>query len=361
MTQVQTFALRLSALRAQFGQAAAPAIAAALQQMSLSRAVLLATPGHAQQAHDMAAQIGPSVVAVLPVAQMHTPVEVTQHALPHVLAAKADALISFGGGSVTGLGKALALHTRLPHIAVPTTHAGSEVTGILGQTEAGRKTTVSDPRLQPQVVIYDPRLIASLPAPITVTSALNALAHAVEALYAPDRNPLTSSLALQGAQALITAVPKVLENLHNLQARADCQYGGFLCGLVLGQVGMGLHHKLCHTLGGSFGLPHAQTHAVILPHAVAYNEAAVPDLLAPLAQMLSAATAGQGLYALSASLHAPQSLRDLGLAETDLDRAADLATQSPYPNPSPLEKPALRALLQAAWAGHPPKPRGYHG
>jgi maleylacetate reductase len=220
---------------------------------------------------------------------------------------------------------------------------------------------MTDARLQPQVVIYDPRLIATLPAAITVTSALNALAHAVEALYAPDRNPLTSTLALHGAQALITALPKVLENLHNLQARADCQYGGFLCGLVLGQVGMGLHHKLCHTLGGSFGLPHAQTHAVILPHAVAYNEAVVPDLLAPLAAILKAETAGQGLYTLAQSLNAPQSLRDLGLAEADLDRAADLATQSPYPNPRPLEKPALRALLQAAWEGHPPKPRGYHG
>ena len=124
---------------------------------------------------------------------------------------------------------------------------------------------------------------------------------------------------------------------------------------------MGLHHKLCHTLGGSFGLPHAQTHAVILPHAVAYNEPAVAELLAPLAQMLNAPTAGQGLYAFAQSLNAPQSLRALGLAEADLDRAADLATQAPYPNPSPLEKPALRALLQAAWEGHPPKPRGYHG
>jgi len=361
VTQLPTFALRLSALRAQFGVEAGPAVASALQHLALSRAVLLATPGHAAQAQAMAALIGPSVVAVLPMAQMHTPVDVTLQALPQVLAARADALISLGGGSVTGLGKALALHTRLPHIAVPTTHAGSEVTGILGQTEAGRKTTLTDAHLQPQVVIYDPRLIVSLPAPITVTSALNALAHAVEALYAPDRNPLTSSLALQGAQALITALPKVLENLHNLQARADCQYGGFLCGLVLGQVGMGLHHKLCHTLGGSFGLPHAQTHAVILPHAVAYNEAAVPDLLAPLAAILKAETAAQGLYTLAQSLHAPQSLRDLGLAEADLDRAADLATQSPYPNPRPLEKPALRALLQAAWEGHPPKPRGNHG
>ncbi len=361
MTQIPTFALRLAALRAQFGQPAAPAVAAALQSLSLSRAVLLATPGHAAQAQDMAARIGAGVVAVLPMAAMHTPVEVTLAALPLVLAAKADALISFGGGSVTGLGKALALRTGLPHIAVPTTHAGSEVTGILGQTEAGRKTTLTDARLQPQVVIYDPQLIASLPADITLTSALNALAHAVEALYAPDRNPLTTTLALQGAQVLIAALPKVLENLHNLTARADCQYGGFLCGLVLGQVGMGLHHKLCHTLGGSFGLPHAQTHAVILPHAVAYNEAAVPDLLAPLAAILGAQTAGQGLHALAQRLNAPLSLQALGLREDDLDRAADLATQTPYPNPRPLEKPALLALLHAAWAGQPPQTRGSHG
>ena len=361
MTQIPTFALRLSTIHAQFGEAAAPAVAAALQRMSLSRAVVLATPGHAAQARALASEIGPSVVAVLPMAQMHTPVEVTLQALPHVLVAQADALISFGGGSVTGLGKALALRTGLPHIAVPTTHAGSEVTGILGQTEAGRKTTQTDPRLQPQAVIYDPRLITSLPAALTVTSALNALAHAAEALYAPDRNPLTSTLALQGAQMLIAALPKVLENLHNLEARADCQYGGFLCGLVLGQVGMGLHHKLCHTLGGSFGLPHSQTHAVLLAHTLAYNEVAVPDLLAPLAAVLRAKTAGQGLFAFAQTLNAPQSLRALGLREADLDRAADLATQSPYPNPRPLEKPALRALLQAAWAGHPPHTRGYHG
>jgi len=160
---------------------------------------------------------------------------------------------------------------------------------------------------------------------------------------------------------LINALPKVLKDLTNLSARADCQYGGFVCGLVLGQVSMGLHHKLCHMLGGSFGLPHAQTHAVILPHAVAYNEAAVPDLLAPLAHVLGAPTAGQGLFALSQSLNAPSSLRALGLREADLDHAAELATQAPYPNPRPLEKPALRALLQAAWAGHPPQTRGSHG
>ena len=357
MTQLPTFALRLSALRAQFGQAAAPAIAAALQQMSLSRAVLLATPGHADQAHDMAAQIGSSVVAVLPVAQMHTPVEVTQHALPQVLAAKADALISLGGGSVTGLGKALALHTRLPHIAVPTTHAGSEVTGILGQTEAGRKTTLTDARLQPQVVIYDPRLIASLPAQITVTSALNALAHTVEALYAPDRNPLTSSLALQGAQALITAVPKVLENLNNLEARADCQFGGFLCGLVLGQVGMGLHHKLCHTLGGSFNLPHAQTHTVVLPHALAFNAMAAPDAMNDLAHTLGVDNGPLGVYQLAKDNGAPVALKDIGMKAADLDLAADLAVKQPYWNPRPFglaQRDEIRALLQRAFEGVTP-------
>jgi maleylacetate reductase len=235
------------------------------------------------------------------------------------------------------------------------------VTAILGQTENGIKTTLTDPRLQPQVVIYDPRLITSLPAAITVTSGLNALAHAAEALYAQNRNPLTTALAVQGIIALTQALPRVLADLTDLSARAATQYGSFLCGLVLGQVGMSLHHKLCHTLGGSFNLPHAETHAVILPHALAYNEAAVPDLLAPLAQALGAATAGQGLFHYARSLGAPQSLQALGLNQTDLDRAADFATQTPYWNPRPVEKPALRALLQAAWAGEPPPNGGYLG
>ncbi len=238
---------------------------------------------------------------------MHRPVEVTADALTQILGPNADALIFYGGGSVTGLGKALALRTDLPQIAVPTTYAGSEVTAILGQTEAGRKTTLTDPRVSPEVIIYDPRLITTLPAAITVTAALNALAPAAEALYAAERNPLTTTLALQSIDYIVKNLPKVLTDLTDLPARSGTQYGAFLCGLVLGKFGMSLHHTLCHTLGGSFDLPHSETHPVILPHAVAYNEAAVPDLLAQLARLLNAKTAGQGLYDFARTLGAPQS------------------------------------------------------
>lgn len=354
MTDFARFALTLEALRLRFGAPAAPAVAEELAALGLSRAVVLASPGHAGAAEAFAREVGPRVVGVVARARMHTPVEVTEAALAEVRALGADGLIGFGGGSTIGLGKALTLRSALPQIAVPTSYAGSEVTSILGQTEAGRKTTITEPRLRPAVIVYDPALIADLPVAISVTSGLNALAHAAEALYARDRNPLTTTLALQGAQAMIQALPAILAAPQDLGARGQSQYGAFLCGLVLGQVGMSLHHKLCHTLGGSFGLPHAETHAVILPHALAYNEAAVPDLLAPLAQVLGAPRAGQGLWRRARDLGAPTSLKALGMKEEDLESAAEIATQNAYWNPRPVERAGLLALLKAAWSGAAP-------
>lgn len=256
------FALTIAALRLRFGTPAAAAVAQELARLGVSRALLLSTASQAAHARAFAAAVGDRIADVYAGAMMHTPVEVTVKALEFAKEVRADGLVSLGGGSTIGLGKALALHTDLPQIAVPTTYAGSEVTAILGQTEAGRKVTLTDPRVQPEVIIYDPALVASLPVSLTVASGRNAMAHAAEALYARDRNPLTATLALQGLQAMLQGLPQVVENQTDLATRGRTQYGAFLCGLVLGQVGMSLHHKLCHTLGGSFGLPHAETHAV---------------------------------------------------------------------------------------------------
>jgi maleylacetate reductase len=286
---------------------------------------------------------------------MHTPVEITAEALAHVADVRADCVVSVGGGSTTGLGKAIALRTDLPQVVIPTTYAGSEATPILGQTENGLKTTVTDDRVQPEIIIYDPTLVAGLPVPMTVTSALNAMAHAVEALYARDRNPLSSMLALEGIRAFARALPQVVADPGNLTARGETLYGAWLCGTVLGQVGMALHHKLCHALGGSFNLPHAETHAVILPHAVAYTEPAVAALLAPVAAALGGTGAGAALHAFAARMGAPMALRDLGLKEDDLDRATEIATKNPYWNPRPVDPLPLRALLARAWAGEPPE------
>jgi len=298
--------------------------------------------------------LGARAAGVYTKATMHTPVSVTEDALEHLRLSCADCLVAIGGGSTIGLGKALAYRTDLPQIAVPTTYAGSEATPILGQTRDGVKTTLSDPKVLPEVILYDPELVATLPVAMTVTSGLNAMAHAAEALYAENRSPDSDALAVEGLEALAEGLPKVVAKPDDLNAREMTQRGAWACGTVLGQVGMALHHKLCHTLGGSFDLPHAETHAIILPHAIAYNARAAARDLAPIARILQGESAGQALFDFANALGAPSALRDLGVSEADLDRAANLATEKPYPNPQPVTRDDIRTLLQAAWAGTAP-------
>jgi maleylacetate reductase len=349
------FTARTARVRVRFGIGASHAVADDVRGLGCARALILSTPQQVASAMRTAEDLGPLAAGIFSKAAMHTPVEITAEALAHVADVRADCVVSVGGGSTTGLGKAIALRTDLPQVVIPTTYAGSEATPILGQTENGLKTTVTDDRVQPEIIIYDPTLVAGLPVPMTVTSALNAMAHAVEALYARDRNPLSSMLALEGIRAFARALPQVVADPGNLTARGETLYGAWLCGTVLGQVGMALHHKLCHALGGSFNLPHAETHAVILPHAVAYTEPAVAALLAPVAAALGGTGAGAALHAFAARMGAPMALRDLGLKEDDLDRATEIATKNPYWNPRPVDPLPLRALLARAWAGEPPE------
>jgi maleylacetate reductase len=348
------FSAKTARVRVRFGIGASHSVADEIRALGCSRALVLSTPQQVASAMRTAEDLGILAAGIFSKAAMHTPTDITAEALAHVAEVRADCLVAIGGGSTTGLGKAIALHTGLPQVVIPTTYAGSEATSILGQTENGLKTTITDDRVQPEVIIYDPNLVAGLPISMTVTSAMNAIAHAVEALYARDRNPLSTILAMEGIRAFGRALPQVIENPANLTARSETLYGAWLCGTVLGQVGMALHHKLCHTLGGSFNLPHAETHAVILPHAVAYTEPAVADLLRPVAEALGGATAGAALYSFAARMGAPMALRDLGLKEADLDKATQIATSKPYWNPRPVDPAPLRALLARAWAGEPP-------
>lgn len=203
-------------------------------------------------------------------------------------------------------------------------------------------------------MIYDATLTLELPVAISVTSGLNAMAHAFEGLYAKERNPITTLMAVEGIRALKDALPIIVQQPENITARNTALYGAWLCGTVLGSVGMALHHKLCHTLGGSFALPHADTHAILLAHTVAYNAQAAADMLAPATDMFTGSLA-EGLYDFAKSLGAPLALKELGLAETDLDKAANLAVQDPYWNPRPVEREAVRDLLQRAWSGTRPE------
>jgi alcohol dehydrogenase class IV len=285
---------------------------------------------------------------------MHVPVETARAARDFAAQVGADCAIAIGGGSTTGLGKAIALETSLPIIAIPTTYAGSEMTPIYGLTEDGVKKTGRDPCVLPKTVIYDPALTTSLPPALSLTSGINAIAHAAEGLYAQDANPIISLMAEEGIRALGLGLPRVMQQPGDLAARSDCLYGAWLCGAVLGSVGMALHHKLCHTLGGTFNLPHAETHTIVLPHALAYNREAAPQAMQRIARALGTTDAAQGVFDLARDNGAPTALKDIGLKESDIDIALDIALKNPYWNPRPLERAALRALLVAAYEGRRP-------
>jgi maleylacetate reductase len=341
--------------RVLFGSGTLSRLPDEVERLGLHRVLVLATPQQADQARDIAARIGPRAAAVFSGATMHTPASVTEEAMRLVTAGRIDGLVAVGGGSTIGLGKAIALRTDLPQIVAPTTYAGSEMTPIIGETQDGRKVTQRTTRVLPETVIYDVDLTLTLPPALSGTSGVNAIAHAVEALYAQDRNPIISLLALEGVRAMARALPVIMQSPQSRPARSDALYGAWLCGLCLGTVGMALHHKLCHTLGGSFDLPHAETHTAVLPHAVAYNAPAVPAEMAALAQALGAPDAAQGLYDLADRIDARHALSDLGMPGEGIDRAADLAMANPYWNPRPLERGAIRDLIARAYAGARPE------
>ena len=342
--------------RVVFGAGAVSQLGAEIERLGATRALVLSTPEQADSARRVAALLGGRAAGLFAKAVMHVPIETAREARDEARRLGADCAVAIGGGSTTGLGKAIALDSGLPIVAIPTTYAGSEMTPIYGLTEGGVKKTGRDPRVLPRTVIYDPELTLTLPLALTVTSALNAIAHAAEGLYAHDGNPITALMAEEGIRACAAALPRLAADARDLDARGDALYGAWLCGSVLGAVAMGLHHKLCHTLGGSFGLPHAEVHTVILPHALAYNAAQAPAAMRAIARALGAADAAAGVFELAARHGAPTSLKAIGMPADGLDRAADLAVQTPYPNPRPLERDALRALLQRAFDGSAPQP-----
>ncbi|MEY4644848.1 MAG: maleylacetate reductase [Pseudomonadota bacterium] len=340
--------------RVVFGAGSLAQLPREIEALGAKKALVLSTPEQRASAEQVAAMLGDRAVGVFDRAVMHVPLETAREARELARQLGADCAVAVGGGSTTGLGKAIALDSGLPILAIPTTYAGSEVTPIYGITEGGLKKTGRDMRVLPRTVIYDPELTLSLPTALSVTSGINAIAHAAEGLYSIEGNPVMSLMAEEGIRALGQALPLITRNPADLGARGDALYGAWLCGTVLGHVGMALHHKLCHTLGGTFNLPHAETHTIVLPHALAYNAQQAPQAMARIARALGSASAAQAVYDLAHDNGAPVALKDLGLTEPDLDRACDLALQNQYPNPRPLERQALRQLLQNAFEGNRP-------
>ena len=352
---METFQYTSLPARVLFGFGTIAKVGDEMISLGCKRAFVLSDPHHATGAAARLMQVlGELGVELSTDAVMHTPADVTARVMEKLAASNADCLVALGGGSTIGLAKALALRTDLPQIVLPTTYAGSEATPVLGETRDGQKSTIRSLKVLPEVIVYDVELTYGLPPAISLVSGINAIAHAVEALYAKDGNPVTASLAEQGIAALGRALPAITSDPADRNARADALFGAWVCGACLGTVGMSLHHKLCHVLGGSFGLPHAETHTVILPHAVAYNAPAAPTAIGRVARALGADSAAQALFDLAAMNGAPTSLREIGMRESDLDEAAAVAVASPYWNPRPVERDAIRAMLDDAYNGRRP-------
>ena len=343
--------------RVVFGAGTLDRLADEVRELGLQHVLVLTTPEQRSHGEEIAARLGALSAGVYDKAVMHVPVEVARAACAEVKRLKVDGTIAVGGGSTTGLAKAIALELGLPILAIPTTYAGSEMTPIWGLTEAGVKKTGRDPKVLPRAVIYDPTLLFSLPPQITGPSGMNAVAHCVEALYAADGNPIISLMAVEGIRAMARSLPIAVKKLTDIDARSDTLYGAWLGGTCLGSVAMALHHKLCHTLGGSFNLPHAEVHTIVLPHAAAYNAPAAPEAMGKVAEALGATRSEQApgaLYDLAKRCGTKLALSEIGMREADLDRATDLAMSSPYPNPRPLERAGIRKLLDDAFHGRRP-------
>ena len=341
--------------RVVFGPGSLDRLPDEVARLGATRALLVSTRGHCHLAEDAAERLGARAAGIWDQARMHVPIENAEAARAEARRVDADLCVALGGGTPIGLAKAIALELDVPIIAVPTTYAGSEMTPVLGITEGGVKRTRRDLRMLPKTVLYDPELTFTLPAAVSGPSGMNAIAHCVEALYARDANPVISLIAEEGIRALAASLPVVVREPEHADARADALYGAWLAGTALAAVGMALHHKLCHTLGGSFDLPHAEVHTIVLPHATAYNRAGAPAAMARIARALEAEDAAGGLFDLAAALGAKLRLAEIGLREEDLDRAADLAAENPYPNPTPITREGIRALLDDAFHGRRPK------
>jgi maleylacetate reductase len=333
-----------------FGHGTIANVADEIGRLGHKKALILSTPHQHSDAEALAARIGEMSAGVFAGAQMHTPIHVTQKAIAAFAESGATCVVALGGGSTTGLGKAIASRTGVDQIVIPTTYAGSEMTDILGETFDGEKTTRRGPEIRPETVIYDVDLTLTLPVTMTVTSALNAIAHGVEALYAPDANPVVAQMAASSFPMFKNALPVLLNNPHDLDARAQMLEAAWYCSTALGYVSMALHHKLCHVLGGSFGMPHAETHAVMIPHVTAFNAVAVGASFEPVRAVFGASP-GAGLHDFAQACGAPMSLKALGFDAANLDRAADIAMQNSYANPRVFDRAAIRALLENAYDG----------
>lgn len=360
------FVAQLPGGRVVFGAGACDRVAGEVEALGAQRVMLIAGGSAAGPGARIAEDLGERCVAEWTEVTQHVPADLAERARSAATDATADAVVCVGGGSAIGLAKAIALTHEVQVVAVPTTYAGSEQTTIYGITASadglGHKQTGRDPRVLPRTVVYDPELTLGLPAHVTGPSAFNALAHSVEALYAPGHNPVVTVIALEAVTAIARSLPAVMSDPSDIAARSDLFYGAYLSGIALGATSAAFHHKICHVLGGTFDLVHADAHSVVLPHALAFNAPALPAEMARLATALGVPgdDPARALWDLAVRSDVPTRLADLRgsagpLRRADLAEAARRVVAERVDNPRPYDEADVLDLLERAFDGEPPR------
>jgi len=335
--------------RVVFGFGAQAGIADEVARLGAERVLLLSSPSATAAADALHAALGDVALRWTEVAE-HVPVDLAERARAAAWDAHIDVIVAIGGGSAIGLAKAIALELGASILAVPTTYAGSEMTPLYGLT-GDHKVTGRDARVLPRVVVYDPELTLGLPIATSVASACNALAHCIEGGYGPGANPVTTLSAMEGIRVLTENVPLLARDTRDIDVRSGLLYGAYLAGTVIATVGVGVHHRICHVLGGSYGLAHAASNAVVLPHAIAYNAPAVPDLVRRWGDAMGTSDPAARAFDLAADAGLATSLSALGLPESVLGDVAVRVVEETPVNPRPVDLPSVSAMLDDAWRG----------
>lgn len=340
--------------RVHFGSGkAAKLLAAEVTRMGARKVMVIAADAESGVAESLARDF--NVALSYNDVSPHVPIHKAEKARSAAKEYGIDLLVSVGGGSTTGLAKAIALTTGLPIVAVPTTYAGSEATNVWGLTEGARKTTGVDDRVLPATVIYDAGLTLSLPVGLSVASGLNALAHCVDSMWAPRADPLNAALGAEGIRALNRGLPLIKQDPRGIEGREMALYGAYLSAVAFASAGSGLHHKICHVLGGTWNMPHAETHATLLPYVLAFNAPEAPEAAARIAGAFGADDASEGLCRLRGALDAPRALEDLGFKAEYIPEAVQIILPTiPKSNPRKPTPENLTALLSAALTGDNP-------
>lgn len=339
-----------------FGAGKVASLADEVSQLGANRAIFCCTRGRRGDVESLAQRLGELSAGICDIAEMYVPEPVAEEGRRFAREAEADCLISYGGGTAIGLAKLIALELDIPLITVVTTYSGSETGQGQGMLVGNRRVAHQSPRMLPKTIIYDSDLTRGLPLSVAIPSGINAMAHAVGAFFAANANPLSSLMAEEGIRAMASALPRIADNPSDGEARDLALYGAWLCGTVRTTAGLVLHHKVCHMAGNTFDLPHSETHTIVLPHSTAYNRDFAPEAMARIARALGDENrdAPSAIYGLLQRIGAPTALKAIGMPEEGIKEVVDLILADPYPNPRPMERDALQAMLEDAWHGSPP-------